>query len=69
MSLITNYDEAERYIRLLAELRPQTVVGLMELRNSLSQIFPEFSEIRDSELDDLIIEIAKAALPSEAELG
>lgn len=57
------FEQRVDLIRLMAELRqapPLGIVGLLEIRNLLSNLFPEFDTIRDGELDDLIQEYAAA---------
>jgi hypothetical protein len=55
------FPEKMDLVRLMVELRqapPLGIVGLLEIRNLLANLFPEFSAVRDDELDELIHEYA-----------
>lgn len=48
-------------MKLVMELRqsgPVGIVGLLESRDLFASLFPEFGEVRDSELDDMIRDYA-----------
>jgi hypothetical protein len=50
-------------VRLMMELRDSpslAVVGLLELRNLLSNLFPDFAAVRDQELDTLLLDYAES---------
>lgn len=66
-----SFEQKLDLIRLMVELRqapPLGVVGLLELRNLLSDLFSEFAAVRDAELDDLIREYADSLASSVGEV-
>lgn len=55
MSEELTFEEKIRLVEMFMDLRstpPFGVVGLMELRNLVEELFPVFSKVRDTELDE-----------------
>lgn len=52
------FDEKERLVRLLVDIRNQGMIGMLEVRNVLARLFEDFEVVRDPDLDDLIRQLA-----------
>lgn len=64
------FDERVRLVELMMALRqnpPIGVVGLIETRNLLSLLFPEYAAIRDEDLDNDIRSHVEQQAPTEME--
>ena len=81
MSEYLDFDQKIKLMKLVMELRqsaPIGAVGLLETRDLFASLFPEFAEVRDDELDELLRGYAASLLekgnslhsdPSSAILG
>lgn len=64
-----NFDQRIALAKTLNEFRhspPMGAVGLVEFRNLLAFLFPEFDAVRDEELDDLIRGYVSETMQQEA---
>jgi len=53
------FDEKERLIRLLMEIRNNGMIGMLEVRNVLGRLFEDFEAVRDGDVDELIRQLAQ----------
>ena len=58
--------ERVQLLKLAKELRESGLVGMIEIRNLFSELFPVFAEVRDSDIDDLLRRLAQADQPEQA---
>lgn len=54
--------EKEILIGIIQNLRFSNLIGLIEARDWIQSIFPEFGLVRDSESDELFLKMARAQL-------
>ena len=54
-----NIEEKEKLISIVQTLRYANLIGLIEARDWIELIFPEFAQVRDQESDMLFLRMAQ----------
>lgn len=51
--------DKKEILNIITTLRTYQLLGILEARNWIGKLFPEFEEVRDTESDDMFRELAQ----------